>query len=40
MKYMVALCLMMLIPEAQAQSAGIPAISVDAGNGQRYRSDL
>jgi len=33
MKYLVALCLMMLIPEAQAQSAGIPAISVDAGNG-------
>jgi len=33
MKYMLALTLLLLMPEAQAQSVGIPAISVDAGNG-------
>jgi flagellar biosynthetic protein FliP len=30
---MIALTLLLLMPEAQAQSVGIPAISVDAGNG-------
>jgi len=33
MKYLIALCLMLLVPVAQAQSVGIPAISVDAGGG-------
>ena len=33
MKYLIALTLLLLIPEAQAQSVGIPAISVDSGNG-------
>ncbi len=33
MKYLIALSLMLLVPAAQAQSLGIPAISVDAGGG-------
>jgi len=33
MKYMIAVALLLLMPEAQAQSVGIPAISVDTGNG-------
>ena len=33
MKVLFGLILMMLVPEVQAQSAGIPAISVDGGNG-------
>ena len=33
MKYLLGLFLLLLIPEVQAQSIGIPAISVDGGNG-------
>ena len=33
MKILLALFLLMLVPEVQAQSAGIPAISIDGGNG-------
>ena len=33
MKILLALILLLILPEAQAQSAGIPAISVDGGNG-------
>ena len=33
MKYLLGLFLLVLIPEVQAQSIGIPAISVDGGNG-------
>ena len=33
MKLLLALFLMLLVPEVQAQSAGIPAISIDGGNG-------
>jgi flagellar biosynthetic protein FliP len=33
MKILLGLFLMMLMPEVQAQSAGIPAISIDGGNG-------
>ncbi len=33
MKVLFGLILLMLVPEVQAQSAGIPAISVDGGNG-------
>ena len=33
MKYLLALLLLGILPEAQAQSIGIPAISVDSGNG-------
>jgi len=33
MKYLLGLFLLVLIPEVQAQSTGIPAISVDGGNG-------
>ncbi|MDH3760600.1 MAG: flagellar type III secretion system pore protein FliP [Gammaproteobacteria bacterium] len=33
MKYLIALALMLLVPEAQAQSVGIPAIAVDGGSG-------
>jgi len=32
-KLLLALFLMLLVPEVQAQSAGIPAISIDGGNG-------
>ncbi len=33
MKYLLLLPMILLVPDAQAQSAGIPAISVDGGNG-------
>ena len=33
MKILLGLFLVMLVPEVQAQSAGIPAISIDGGNG-------
>jgi len=33
MKYLIAIALMLLMPEVQAQSVGIPAIAVDGGNG-------
>ena len=33
MKLLLALFLILLVPEVQAQSAGIPAISIDGGNG-------
>ena len=33
MKYLTGLLLLVVIPEVQAQSVGIPAISVDGGNG-------
>ncbi len=33
MKYLLAIVLLLLMPEAQAQSIGIPAIAVDGGNG-------
>jgi len=33
MKYLPGLLLLLVIPEVQAQSVGIPAISVDGGNG-------
>ena len=33
MKILFALLLVILVPEVQAQSAGIPAISIDGGNG-------
>jgi len=33
MKYLLGLFLLVVIPEVQAQSIGIPAISVDGGNG-------
>ena len=33
MKLLLALFLVLLVPEVQAQSAGIPAISIDGGNG-------
>ena len=33
MKYLIVFGLMLLMPEAQAQSVGIPAISVDTGSG-------
>ena len=33
MKYLPGLFLLFVIPEVQAQSVGIPAISVDGGNG-------
>ena len=33
MKLLLALFLFLLVPEVQAQSAGIPAISIDGGNG-------
>ena len=33
MKYLLAIALLLLMPEAQAQSIGIPAIAVDGGNG-------
>ena len=33
MKPLLAIILILLVPEVQAQSAGIPAISIDGGNG-------
>ena len=33
MKILFCLLLVMVVPEVQAQSAGIPAISIDGGNG-------
>jgi flagellar biosynthetic protein FliP len=33
MKYLLALALIFMLPEAQAQSVGIPAIAVDGGSG-------
>ena len=33
MRILLALLLILLVPEVQAQSAGIPAISIDGGNG-------
>ena len=33
MKLLLGLILILLVPDAQAQSAGIPAISIDGGNG-------
>jgi flagellar biosynthetic protein FliP len=42
MKFLLGLFLLMLVPEVQAQSIGIPAISVDGGNGdgQTYSVSL
>ena len=42
MKYLAGLILLLLVPEVQAQSIGIPAISVDggSGDGQTYTVTL